>query len=101
MSTSNEQPREVDVATTAQYLGYHKGQAYAIAHLWSFQLKQAAYSDEQARQLFNSILLAYENSGTSDFPLGELQTTIKMHGLSHLEEIFEAANAFLKVAQSE
>jgi hypothetical protein len=85
-----------DEAATEEYQGWVKGQAFATAHLWAFQLFHAGYSIEQARSIFDSVLTSYENSGKDGQVLGPRGMNVKLNGLSHLEEIFEAAILFLK-----
>jgi hypothetical protein len=89
-----------DEAATEEYQGWVKGQAFATAHLWAFQLFHANCSIEEARALFDSILTSYENSGSPSDVLGPRGMNVKLHGLSHLEQIFEAAILFLKESES-
>lgn len=101
MNDERREPTPEDAAATVQYMGWVKGQAFATAHLWAFQLFQAGFSVEQANAHFASLLNAYENGGDPSIPIGELQTAIKLNGLSHLEEIFQVSLDALAFAQSE
>jgi hypothetical protein len=99
MSDDGREVTPDDRAATAQFQGWVKGQAFATAHLWAFQLFHAGYTKDEATELFHNVLSAYENSGDAENPLGEWGMIVKFNGLSHLEEIFQVAIDILEDSQ--
>lgn len=95
-------PDNSDYAATAEYFGWMGAQAYALAHLWAFQLHQAGYDPDAADELFATILRQHDNA-----PVGASNVTpenlyaMRQHAQSHLEGIFDRALIFLREARGE